>query len=123
MSRRSEAGRPRKQPVTGCGTGADLTADYFNKNPLFSAAVEFTIEYLFPGPEIEASFRYCNNDLPPHDLSLQVSVPVIFTGTIVKIMGKGFMGGQFLEPTPVILVQTGLIIVYEHRCGDVHCVY
>jgi hypothetical protein len=51
-------------------------------------AVEFAIESLFPRPEIDFAFRDRDDDFPAHDLALEMSVGVVFTGPVVSIRAR-----------------------------------
>jgi len=94
--------------------------DDFDKHPLPAAAVEFAVEDLLPRAEIEFALGDRDHDFAAHDLALQMGVGVVFAAAIVAIGGGGGMGRQLFEPEFVIVMQTGLVVVDEHRCGDVH---
>ena len=68
--------------------GADrwpLLSDDFHERSLFSSAVEFAVENLFPWAEIQFAFGDRHDDFPPHDLTFEVGVSVVFSGSVVSI--------------------------------------
>ena len=95
-------------------------SDYLDQYPLFSSAVEFAVENLFPRSEIQFAFGDCNHDFPAHDLTFEVGVSVIFAGPVVSIGGGGRVRREFFEPIIVILNQPALRIVDVNAGGDVH---
>ncbi len=59
---------------------------YLYQNPLFAPAIELTVEYLFPRPEVEPAVSNRRNDLAAHDRPLQVGVSVIFSCQVVPVL-------------------------------------
>jgi hypothetical protein len=102
--------------------GASVT-DYFHQGAFAPAAIEFSVEDLFPGAKVQLAFGHGNNDLAPHHLPLHVSISVILTGSIVLVLRGRSMGGQFLQPHLVIMQESFLRIIYENRRGYMHGVY
>lgn len=92
------------------------------KNPLPSPAVEFTVEDLLPGPEIQPAVRDRNNHLPAHYLPLHMGIGIVFTH-IMPVHGNRFMGRNLFKPDFVIMVQTVFIIIDKYRRGNMHGVY
>jgi hypothetical protein len=78
-------------------------SDDLNQHPFSTAAVEFAIEDLFPGAEIQFAFGDRGDDLAAHDLALEVSIRIILAGPIVLILRGRRVGRQFLEPNFVIV--------------------
>ena len=98
-----------------------LLPDYFHQDSLGSATVELAVEDLLPRAEIEFSLRDGDHHFPAHDLSLHVTVGVVFAGSVVGVsLGRGIEGGETFQPLLVILVETRLVIVDEDRGCDVH---
>jgi hypothetical protein len=64
-----------------------LVANYLDQHAFAPTAVEFAVENLFPRPEIQFAFGDCDDDFTAHDLTFQVSVSVVFAGSIVPIGG------------------------------------
>ena len=62
-------------------------SDYLDQHSLFSSAVEFAVENLFPRAEVQFAFGDCNEDFPAHDLTLEMGVSVVFAGPVVSIGG------------------------------------
>ena len=54
-----------------------LCTDYFYKHPLSSSAVEFSVEDLLPGSEIEPAFGNRHDDFASHNLSFHVGIGVV----------------------------------------------
>ena len=67
--------------------GTSSLSYYLDQHSLFSSAVEFAVENLFPGPEIQFAFGNSYDDFAAHGLTLEMSVGVVFTGSIVQIGG------------------------------------
>ena len=93
------------------------------KHPFPPSAVKFTIEDLFPRSKIKPAASNGNDDFPPHDLPLQVGIPVIFTSPIVAVPGNRFMRSKFLKPFFIVMVQSRFIIVDKNGSRDVHGIY
>ena len=60
---------------------------------------------------------FSHDHLPAHHLALGVGVVV--AGVVVAVLADRGMGREPLQPLVVILVQPPLIVVDEHRGGDV----
>ena len=97
-----------------------LISNYFHQDSLAPATVELAVEDLFPGAEVEFAFGDGNDDFPPHDLSFQVRVGVVFTGAVVPVLVCRFVRRELLQPHLITVQQTFLGIVDEDRGGDVH---
>ena len=50
-------------------------------------------------------------------------IGIILSGIVVSVMGDGFMWCQFLQPTFLVCMQTGLIIINKHAGCNMHRVY
>ena len=99
-----------------------LFANYFDQHPLPPPAIEFPVEYLLPGAEIELSFCHGNDDLPAHHLPLQVPIGIVFTN-VVAILVNRFMGSDRFKPYIEIIMESWLIIVNKHRSSDMHGIH
>ncbi len=99
-----------------------LLSDYFDQDALLSSSVEFAIENLFPRPEIQFIRRDCDDDFTAHDLTFEVGVGVVFTGAIGSIGVRRGVRRQFFQPRLVIVMEPWLVVINEHRGGDVHSV-
>jgi len=97
-----------------------LLSDDFNQDALSPAAVKLPVKDLLPGSEVQFPFADGYHDLPAHDLALQMGIAIAFPGPVVPVARNGFVGGQFLQPLIIILMQPRLVIVNEHGGGDVH---
>ena len=97
-----------------------LFADDFDQDAFAAFAVEFAVEDLFPGAEIEFAGGDGANNLTAHDGAFEMGVGVVFAGVIVVILGIRLFGGEFFEPAFPVFEETGLIVVDENGGGDVH---
>src|SRR3954454_19588025 len=98
-----------------------LFTDDLDHHPLGAPAVEFAVEDLFPGSEVEAAVGDRHHHLAAHDLPLVVGVRVVLAGAVVLIaLRAGIEGGQLLQPALVVLVQAGLVVVDEDARRNVH---
>src|SRR5262249_1278133 len=61
-----------------------------------------------------------DDDFAAHDLTFEMGVSIVFASAIVSIGARRRVGRQFFQPRLVIVMQPGLIVVDEHRGGDVH---
>src|SRR2546427_5878263 len=95
-------------------------SDDFDQDALSPAAVERAVENLLPGTEVELATSDRHHHFAAHDLSLHVRVRVVLAGAVVKVLSGRLVRRQFFEPTVIILVQSGFIVIDENRRGDVH---
>jgi len=100
-----------------------LFTDDLNEYPLAPASIEFAVEYLLPGAEVEFAPCYRHYYFAAHDLAFQVGVGIILTGVVMAVTAYRGVRGEVFEPCGVIVMQSSLIIVNENGGGDVHCVY
>jgi hypothetical protein len=63
-----------------------LHADYFYQHSLGPLAVKFSVENLFPWPEIQFAAGYRYDSFPAHDCALKMAMCVIFAAKIMKII-------------------------------------
>src|SRR5205807_470586 len=83
---------------------ADLLPDDLDQHPLGPVAVELAVEDLLPRPEIEFPLRDRHDDLPAHDLPLQVRVGVVLPGAVVVVdVRVRVEGGQPLQPDAEVM--------------------
>ena len=99
------------------------SSDDFYEHPFLPSPVKLAVENLLPGTEIEFPFGHGHDDLPTHNLPLQVSIPVVFPCAVVAIIGNRLVRGKFLQPLLVILMQAGLVVINEDGSGDVHGIH
>ncbi len=62
-----------------------FTPNDLHQHALAPAPIELSIEDLLPGAEIQPPFGHCHDDLPPHDLPLDVRIGVILPGVIARV--------------------------------------
>ena len=80
-----------------------LLADDFYEKSFLALAVEFVVENMLPGSEMEGSVGDCDHDLTAHYLPLHVSVGVVFV-SVVPILAVRFFGRELFEPDLVIVM-------------------
>jgi len=98
-----------------------LFANHLHQYTLPAPAIEFAVENLLPGAEIELALGNRHHDLSAHDLPFVVGIGVVLTGPIVVIaLWRRIERGQFLQPYFVVAMQAGFIIVDKHAGGNVH---
>src|SRR5579864_5549753 len=77
-----------------------------DQNSLRPVAVEFAVEDLLPGAEIELAFGDRHHHFTPHDLALQVGVGIVLAGAVVVVMfGVGIERSKLLEPDAEVMMQ------------------
>lgn len=77
--------RNGRKKVESSRRSESLFADYFDEHAFPAAAVEFAVENLFPGTEIEFAFGDGDNDFAAHDLAFEMRVGVVFAGPVVSV--------------------------------------
>ncbi len=107
------------------GVADDLTSDllfpdYLDQHSLFSLAVEFAVENLFPRSEIQLAFGDRDDNFTTHDLTLEMGVGVIFTSPVVSIGAGRSVRRQFFQPHLIVVMKTRFVVVDEYRGRDVH---
>jgi hypothetical protein len=95
--------------------------DDLHHHPLAAAAVEFAVEDLFPGAEVEMAFGYGDDYFAAHDLALEVGVGVVLAGAVVLVVLYGVVRREFFEPYLVIVMETALVVVDEDGGGAMRC--
>src|SRR5882724_11615122 len=73
--------------VTRCDTPVTSFSKDFRQDALSASPVEFAVENLFPGSEVEFAFGDGDDDFAAHDLALEMRVGVVFAGPVVGILG------------------------------------
>src|SRR5262245_37901862 len=100
-------------------TSPSLPGD-LDQHPPGAVAVEFPVENLLPRAEVELPPGDGDDDLPPHDLALQVGVGVVLPRAVVMVVvGIRVERGQPLQPHAEVVVQPPLVVVDEDAGGDV----
>src|SRR5690606_5822585 len=131
--RPAPAPHPRRPPPGGTRCHAPrfscslpgLFADDLYQHPLAATAVEFAVEDPLPRPEVESPVGHGDDHFATHHLALEVGIGVVLAGPVVAVapalrIGPRVERGELLEPALVVLVQPALVVVDEHRGGDVH---
>jgi hypothetical protein len=92
-----------------------LLANDLDQDAFLAPAVEFTVEDLLPGPEIQRSIRNSHNNLPSHNLPLVVCITVFLAGAIVVIaFWAGVKGRKSFQPSGIVFMQSRLVVVDEN---------
>src|SRR6056297_1716687 len=94
--------------------------NYFNKYSFGSPSVKLTVVDLFPRAEVKFSVGNSHNHFASHDGTLDMGVPVIFTGSVMAVLAERFVGGKLFEKIIEILDQSAFGIVDIHRSGNMH---
>ncbi len=97
-----------------------LFPNYLHQHSFSASAVKFAIENLFPGAEIQFAAGYCHNDFPAHDLPFEVGIGIILAGSIMIVLRRRIVRGQFIEPDLVIMQKALLGIVDKNGGRDMH---
>ena len=58
---------------------------YLDQHSLFSSAVEFAVENLFPRSEIQFALGDRDDNFTAHDLTLEMGVGIIFASPVMSI--------------------------------------
>jgi len=95
-------------------------SDNFHENPLPPITVEFSIEDLFPGAEVEFAVGDRDDDFAAHYLAFEVGIGVVFAGAVVVILRSGSVRGEFFQPDFIIVVKTAFVVVDENGRSNVH---
>ncbi len=98
-----------------------LLTDNLHEDPLTATSIKLTVKNSFPWTEIEFALRERDNDFPPHHLSLQMSIAVVFTGLVMSIHRP--LRGQPFQEIVVVLQQTGLVVIDVHTGRDMHRIH
>src|SRR5579885_1654173 len=102
-------------------SAASSLAYYFYEHALAAPAVEFAVKNPLPRTEIKLAVGDRNYDLAAHDLTLVVCIAVVLAGAVVMVAGRAWIiRRQRFEPSLVVVVQAGLVVVDEDGGGDVH---
>src|ERR1035437_6433061 len=95
-----------------------LFAHYFNDDSFVALAVEFGVENLLPGAEVEFSVGDRNDDFVVNDQRFQVRVSVVFSGLVMLIVLAE--GGERFQPLVDVFDQAALVVVDVDPGGNVH---
>ena len=95
-------------------------SDYFDEDPLSATAIEFAVEDLLPGTEVELSIGDRHDDLSAHNGAVKVGVRVIFAGVVMAILPVWFFRREVLEPLLIVRVQAAFVVVDKDTCRNVH---
>jgi tyrosine-protein phosphatase SIW14 len=109
-------GRGRSRPAPG----GSLFSDDLDKDPFLTPSVELAVEDLLPGAEVQLAVGNSHDDLPAHDLALQVGVGVVLAGVVVPISADRFVRSEVFEPFVVVEDQPALVVVDVDAGGNVH---
>ena len=92
------------------------------QDPFSSFPIEFPIENLLPGAQIQFPVGDSHHSLPAHDLAFEMRIGIVLKA-IMGILGMGLFGSQFFQPFLEIRVQAGFIVIDEDRCCDMHRIH
>jgi hypothetical protein len=91
------SGRRHYSPITFTNTSGTAPAaagallpNQFHQHAIRPPPVEFAVEDLLPGAEVEFAGGDGGDDLAAHDLSLEMGVGIVFAGAVVAVaIGRG----------------------------------
>src|SRR6266478_7646946 len=90
----------------------------FNDDSFIALAVEFGIENLLPGAEIEFSVGDRDDDLVMNDQRFEVSVSIVFAGLVMLVILPE--GSERFQPLVDVFDQAAFIVVDVDSGSDVH---
>ena len=90
-----------------------------NEHSFLPFSVEFTVEDLLPGSEVELASRYGNDRLSAHYAAFEMGIGVILV-SVVPVLRIGLFRRELFEPYFEVLMQARFIVVYEDAGGNVH---
>ena len=121
VKKAAESGSDFSELLSQCPSLLILLANDLNQHSFRSASVELAVKNLLPGAEIELPVGNGDDNLPAHDLPFVMGVAVVLAGAVVVVgLRRGIVRGKLLQPSLVVFVEPRLVVVDEHRCGDVH---
>ena len=88
-----------------------LLPDDLHQDALSSAAIELTVEDLFPRAEVELALGDGHDDLAAHDLAFHVGVGVVLAGAVMAVLAGRRVRGEFFKPLVVVGEQALFIVV------------
>jgi len=68
---------------------------------------------LLPRTQVEFSVGDRDDHLSAHDLAFEVGVGIVFAGSVVVVLRRRRVRGQFFEPDFVIVVKAAFVVVDE----------
>src|SRR5262245_6281621 len=92
-------------------------AENLHHHPLLPPAVEFGVEHLLPGSEVERTPGDGQDHLVVDEGALEMRVGIVLAGLMVAIVARG---RELLEPLHHVVLQTALLVVHPDAGGDVH---
>src|SRR6266446_8766977 len=90
----------------------------FNDDSFIALAVEFGIENLLPGAEIEFPVGDRDDDLVMNDQRFEMSVSVVFSGLVMLVILPE--GSERFQPLVDVFDQCALVVVDVDSGSDVH---
>ena len=94
---------PSCDPLDCAGNPISLSND-LDQRPFSPAAVEFPVEDLFPGAEIQFALRYRYDNFSTHDLALHMRIGVVFPCSIVTVLTGRCVRREGFQPIVVVLM-------------------
>jgi len=95
-----------------------LFSHHFNEHSFVALAVEFGVENLLPGAEVEFPVGDRNNDFVVNQQRFEMSVSVVFAGLVMLVVLPE--GGERLQPLVDVFDEAALVVVDVDPGGDVH---
>ena len=95
-----------------------LFSHYLNDHPFVALAVEFGIENLLPGAEVELPVGDRDDDFVVDDQRFEVGVSVVFAGLMMLVVLPE--GSEGFEPLVDVFDKPALVVVDVDPGGDMH---
>ena len=97
-----------------------LFANNFQQDTFPPSTIKLTIKNLLPRPEIKLSSRHGYDHLTAHDCTLQMSITVILTRSVMFIKTQRLVGCELLQPALKIMMKASFIVINKYRSRNVH---
>jgi hypothetical protein len=97
-------------------------ANNFYKHSLSPSPIEFAVEDLFPRAEVKLAASNGYHNFTAHYLAFHMGISIVLACVIVAIVVDRLVWSELFEPNGIVAMEAVLIIIYENRGSDVHCV-
>jgi len=97
---------------------SQLFSHYLNDDALVPLPIEFGIENLLPGSEVQFPVRDRHDHLVVNDQRLEVRVSIVFAGLVMLVVLSE--GSERLQPLVDIFHEAALVVVDVNPSRDMH---
>src|SRR5208282_6546283 len=95
-----------------------LFSHHFYEHAFVAPPVEFGVENLLPGTEVELAAGHRDDDFVVNDQRFQMRVSVVLTGLVMPVVLPE--GRELFQPLVDVVDKSALVIVDINPGGDVH---